>query len=315
MSKRAARPMAGADPVLVVGTVAYDTIKTPFGSAERVLGGSACYFSGASSLFAPTHLVSVVGEDFDHAELGFLAQRGVDLSGLATVEGGRTFHWSGEYHFDMNTRTTHATDLNVLTGFDPVVPEAARRSPVVFLANIDPELQLKVLDQVASPRLVAADTMNFWIEGKPDPLRDVLARLDVLVINDEEARELAGTPHLTEAVGAIRDMGPGVVVVKKGEHGCLLANGEDLFVAPAFLLANVTDPTGAGDAFAGGFMGILASAGGLSDAALRRATVYGTACASLVIEDFGPGALAKATRRDIDARAERLAQFARFPEL
>ncbi|MDX1611383.1 MAG: PfkB family carbohydrate kinase, partial [Candidatus Thermoplasmatota archaeon] len=293
--------MTGPDPVLVVGTVAYDTIETPFEKAERVLGGSACYFATASSLFTPTQLVSIVGGDFEMAALDPLRERKVDLSGLEVREDEATFHWSGEYHYDMNTRTTKATDLNVLTSFDPVVPEGARDAPLVFLANIDPELQLDVLDQVNDPRLVAMDTMNFWIEGKADALHEVLQRVDILIINDEEARELADTPSLTQAMRDIQKMGPNAVVVKKGEHGCMLANGTHWFSAPAYLHADLHDPTGAGDAFAGGFMGTLASLEQTTDKALRKATVYGTACASLVIEAFGPHALSRASREDVEA--------------
>lgn len=303
------------DPVLVVGTVAYDTVKTPFAEAERVLGGSATYFAHAASLFSPVHMVSIVGDDFDLEELAHLQDRGVDMEGLEVLEGRQTFHWSGEYHYDMNARTTLATDLNVLTEFDPVVPGPARQAPLVFLANIDPGLQLKVLDQVEAPRLVAADTMNFWIEGKLDALKDVLDRIDILLINDEEARELAEEPGIVDAMREIQAMGPDAIVVKRGEHGSVLANGDHWFGAPAFLLADLHDPTGAGDAFAGGFMGTLAAQPEITDPVLRKASIYGTACASLVIEDFGPRGLQKVERGAIEDRARKLAHFARFPEI
>ncbi len=306
---------ASSDDVLVVGTVAYDTIKTPFDEVERVLGGSACYFSSASSLFTGTHIVSAVGHDFDMDALDFLAKRGVDLTGINVHDDQETFHWSGEYHYDMNARTTLATDLNVLEAFQPTVPASARSAPVVFLANIDPELQLDVLDQVPDGRLVAADTMNFWIEGKPKELKEVLSSIDILILNDEEARELADTPSLVEAIRRIQGLGPQAVVVKKGEHGCVLANRDHWFAAPAFIHADVRDPTGAGDAFAGGFMGTLAALDGVDDMGLRKAAVYGTACASIVIEDFGPAALAKATREDVESRARELSRFAQFPEI
>jgi sugar/nucleoside kinase (ribokinase family) len=304
-----------SEHVLVVGTVAYDTIETPFAEVDKALGGSATYFSSAASLFTQTHLVSVVGGDFEMGELAFLRDRDVDLSGIEVVDDGRTFHWSGEYHYDMNTRTTHATDLNVLEDFQPDVPDEAREAGLVFLANVDPELQLDVLDQLEADPFVAADTMNFWIEGKPEKLKDVLARVDALLINDEEAREMTDTPHLTEAMRRIQGLGPDIVVVKKGEHGCVLANGSDWFSAPAFLHADVTDPTGAGDAFAGGFLGTLAAEPDIDDDALRKATVYGTASASLVIEDFGPSSLEAASRDMLEKRAKRLEEFAQFPDI
>jgi len=303
-----------ADPLLVVGTVAYDNVETPFDRAETALGGSATYFSAAASLFTDAHVVSVVGGDFDVDELDPLRKRGVDLTGLEVREDGETFHWSGEYHYDMNTRTTHATDLNVLEDFQPEVPEAARSASLAFLANIEPALQLDVLDQLEAPEHVAADTMNFWIENAPGDLEEVLARVDSLLVNDEEAREIADTPGLAEAMRRIRSLGPEIVTVKKGEHGSVLADGEEWFAAPAFLHADVTDPTGAGDAFAGGFMGTLARADD-GERALRKAVVYGTAAASLVIEDFGPRGLLDASLADVQDRALELAQFAKFPSL
>jgi len=308
-------PEPSPDPVLVVGSIAYDTVKTPFDEVQKSLGGSATYFSGAASLFGEVDVVGTVGGDFDLDDLAFLEDRGVDLSGVEVREDGETFHWEGEYHYDMNTRTTHATDLNVLEDFEPVVPEHARDTPLVFLANIDPDLQLDVLDQLTGDPLVAMDTMNFWIENRPQALKDVLARVDVLLINDEEAREMADTPHLTEAMRRIQGLGPDIVVVKKGEHGSVLANGSEWFAAPAFLHADVTDPTGAGDAFAGGFMGTLAETHELDDDALRRGAVHGTAAASLVIEDFGPARLSQVDRGHLDKRAAQLGEFARFPPI
>ncbi len=303
------------DPVLVVGTVAYDTVKTPFDEIDKALGGSALYFSASASLFTDVHLVSIVGGDFDTDQLDPLRKRGVDLDGVDVLEDEATFHWEGEYHYDMNTRTTHATDLNALEAFQPTVPDDAQDAPLAFLANIDPTLQQDVLDQLTGDALVAADTMNYWIENTPHALRDVLANVDALLINDEEARELADTPSLVEAMRRIDALGPDVVTVKKGEHGSVLAHQDDWFAAPAFLHADVADPTGAGDAFAGGFMGTLAAEKTLTHRALRKAAVYGTAAASLVIEDFGPRALFDATRDDIEDRALELARFAKFPPL
>ncbi len=305
--------MPKPDPVLVVGTVAYDTVKTPFQDTERALGGSALYFSASASLFTDVHLVSVVGGDFDLNELNPLQERGVNLDGLHVEDDGQTFHWSGEYHYDMNTRTTHATDLNVLETFQPHVPEPAQATPLAFLANIDPTLQTLVLDQLTNQPLVAADTMNYWIENTPSELKNTLTRVDTLIINDEEARELANTPNLVEAMHRIQALGPDVITVKKGEHGSILMHQDEWFTAPAFLHADVTDPTGAGDAFAGGFMGTLASTDTITHQALRKATVYGTAAASIVIEDFGPRALLDATRDDLEQRAKDLARYAKFP--
>lgn len=307
--------MAKADPVVVVGTVAYDTVKTPFETAEKTLGGSALYFSASASLFTDVNLVSIVGGDFDLDALEPLKERGVDVTGLDVLEDEQTFHWEGEYHYDMNMRTTHATDLNALEAFQPELPEAYREAPLAFLANIDPNLQRDVLDQLTPEALVAADTMNYWIENTPQALQDVLAHVDTMLINDEEARELADTPSLVEAMRRIKALGPDVVTVKKGEHGSVLAHEGDWFAAPAFLHADVTDPTGAGDAFAGGFMGTLADESTVTHKSLRKAAVYGTAAASIVIEDFGPHALLDASRKDVEDRALELAQFARFPPL
>lgn len=304
-----------ADPVLVVGTVAYDTVKTPFDEADHALGGSATYFASAASLFTDVHVVSIVGGDFDLDELDYLRKRGTDLSGIQVEPDEETFHWSGEYDYDMNTRTTHATDLNVLTNFAPLVPINAETAPLCFLANIDPNLQLDVLDQLRNQRLVAADTMNFWIENTPQSLDEVLARVDTLIINDEEAREIGDTPDLIESMRRVQGLGPEIVVCKKGEHGALLANRSNWFAAPAFLHADLHDPTGAGDAFAGGFMGTLAAVDEITDTTLRRAVVYGTAAASIAIEDFGPRALAKATLDEVEDRARELAKFSRFPPI
>jgi len=245
--------------ILVVGSVAYDTVKTPFGRAEKVLGGSASFFSAAASFFAPVKLVGVVGSDFGQKELEVLKGRDVDLEGLERAEG-KTFHWKGEYSNDLNSRETICTDLNVFEFFKPKIPAAYRKAEHVFLGNIDPVLQRGVLDQVEKPRLVACDTMNFWIAGKPKELRDTLGRVDVLLVNDAEARQLSGEWNVVKAARAIRAMGPRTLVVKKGEHGVLMFSEHGSFAAPAFPLEDVFDPTGAGDTFAGGFVGYLAGA-------------------------------------------------------
>ena len=275
------------NPILAVGSVAFDTIRNPFGEATRVVGGSATYFSIAASFFTQIRLVAVVGDDFAGREQLFDG-RAIDLAGLQSVPG-ETFRWKGEYGFDLNNRETIYTKLNVFEQFHPVIPEAYRSSPIVFLGNIHPRLQLEVLDQVTKPRLVAADTMNLWIETTPDDLREVLKRVDVLIINDSEARELSGEANLVKAARTIRAMGPSTVVIKRGEHGVLMTRPGDgeFFAAPAMPLEEVFDPTGAGDTFAGGFIGSLAACNDLDGAAMARAIIYGSTIASFTVEDFG----------------------------
>jgi sugar/nucleoside kinase (ribokinase family) len=281
--------------ILVVGSVAYDTVETPFGRAERVLGGSASFFSVAASFFAPVNLVGVVGEDFGEQQLRAFRERPIDLEGLERMEG-KTFHWQGKYSLDLNSRDTVCTDLNVFEFFRPKIPAPYRGSEVVFLGNIDPVLQREVLDQVQAPRLVACDTMNFWIRGKRQELLDTLRKVQILLVNDAEARELSGEWNLVKAARAIRAMGPRIVVLKKGEHGALMFTDGGAFVAPAFPLETVLDPTGAGDTFAGGFLGHLASAGEPSEAALRRAVIMGSTLASFCVEGFSLDRLLALTR-------------------
>jgi sugar/nucleoside kinase (ribokinase family) len=294
--------------ILVVGSVAYDTVETPFGRAERVLGGSASFFAVAASFFLPVNLVGVVGRDFGEQQLAAFRGRGIDLEGLERMDG-ETFHWQGRYSYDLNSRETVCTDLNVFEFFKPKIPERYRRSEYVFLGNIDPVLQREVLDQVARPRLVACDTMNFWIEGKPGELRRTLERVDVLLINDAEARQLSGEWNIVKAARAIRALGPRTLIVKKGEHGVLMFTEDGSFAAPAYPLEDVFDPTGAGDTFAGGFVGYLASALGPRDAAahpddvvLRRAVVMGSTLASFCVEAFSLDRLLRLTRAEIDER-------------
>jgi sugar/nucleoside kinase (ribokinase family) len=297
--------------ILVVGSVAYDTVETPFGRAERVLGGSASFFSVAASFFTPVNLVGVVGHDFGEAQLAAFRGRAIDLGGLERMEG-KTFHWQGTYSKDLNSRETICTDLNVFEFFEPKIPVPYRRSEVVFLGNIDPELQLRVLEQVASPQLVACDTMNFWIHGKLRELRRTLEKVQVLLINDQEARELSGEWNLVKAARVIRAMGPRTLVVKKGEHGVLMFADEGCFSAPALPLEVVVDPTGAGDTFAGGFLGHLASSGQQGDAALRRAVVMGSTMASFCVEAFSLDRLLTLTQAEIQQRYaafERLTTF------
>lgn len=300
--------------ILVVGSVAYDTVETPFGRAERVLGGSASFFSVAASFFTPVNLVGVVGEDFGEEQLAAFRDRRIDLEGLERMAG-QTFHWQGKYSLDLNSRETIRTDLNVFEFFKPRIPASYRSSEAVFLGNIDPVLQRDVLAQVARPRLVACDTMNFWIDGKPKELRETLRKVQVLLINDAEARELSGESNLVKAARAVREMGPRTLVVKKGEHGAMMFTEDGTFAAPAFPLEEVFDPTGAGDTFAGGFLGYLASTGEQGDAALRRAVVMGSALASFCCEAFSLDRLLTLTRKEIEERYGLFQDLTRFESL
>jgi len=271
--------------LLVVGSVAFDSVATPFGQVDEVLGGSGTYFSTSASFFTDVRLVAVVGEDFPPQHRSFLASRKIDLAGLQTAPGA-TFRWKGKYGFDLNEAQTLETHLNVFQTFKPELPEAYRESDFVFLANIDPELQLDVLKQVRRPQLVACDTMNYWIEGKRQALLKTLPYVDILIINEAETRQLAGEPNLLKAARAVLTMGPKTLIVKRGEYGVLLVSEHTIFAAPAFPLESVFDPTGAGDTFAGGFMGYLAATRNLSEASVRKATVFGSVMASFVVEDF-----------------------------
>jgi sugar/nucleoside kinase (ribokinase family) len=292
--------------ILVVGSVAFDTIETPFGKAERVLGGSASFFSVAASFFVPVRLVGVVGNDFGEKHLAVFRDREIDIEGLERMEGD-TFHWAGRYSYDLNSRETICTDLNVFEFFKPKIPTRYRASEHVFLGNIDPVLQRDVLEQVERPRLVACDTMNFWIDGKPEELRRTLEQVDVLLVNDAEARQLSGEWNVVKAARAIRAMGPRTLIVKKGEHGVLMFSEEGSFAAPAYPLEEVFDPTGAGDTFAGGFLGYLAGAEtpaspAALDDTLRRAVIMGSTLASFSVEAFGLDRLLTLTRDEIGAR-------------
>ena len=286
-------------------------MKTPFGAVSRVVGGAATYFSIAASFFTDVRLVAVVGDDFTEEQMRVFADRRIDLTGLQRVPG-ETFRWKGEYSFDLNTRETIYTHLNVFDQFRPVLPESYRRTPFVFLANIHPTLQSEVLDQVHEPRFVAADTMNYWIRGTPKELRAVLGRVNALVINDEEARELSGEPNLVKAARAIQRMGPQLLVIKRGEYGVLMTRDLGFFAAPGLPLESVADPTGAGDTFAGGFMGYLASAAEINDAVVTRAIIAGSALASFAVEDFGLDRLLRLTSaalRDRFVEFKRLTHF------
>jgi sugar/nucleoside kinase (ribokinase family) len=294
--------------VLVVGSVAFDTIETPHGKRERCLGGSASYFGLAARLFTPVQLVSVVGEDFPAAYRELLAAANVDLAGLE-AQRGKTFFWSGRYSADMNARQTVQVDLNTFGGFAPKVPAAFRDTRFVFLANGSPRTQASVLDQVREPRLVVADTMNLWIEHEKDDLLALLQRIDGLILNDEEARMLTGESNLIRAGERVLGLGPKLVILKKGEHGAFLFSTFFQFALPAYPTSAVVDPTGAGDSFAGGFMGYLASHGTLNVGHMKRAIAYGTVTASVTVEGFGIDALAACTREQIERRYGDLVQF------
>jgi sugar/nucleoside kinase (ribokinase family) len=287
--------------LVVIGTVAFDSVKTPFGSRERTLGGSATYFAVAASFFTPVSMVAVVGEDFPEELITSLGQRGIDTRGVVRTSG-ETFRWKGEYGHDLNEARTLETHLNVLERFNPQLPDSYQDARFLFLANIDPVLQLQVRRQVRRPVLVAADTMNFWIQGKRADLLRTLAEIDLLVINDAEARMLADEPSLVRAARSIRAMGPRSVIVKRGEYGVALFGEGDTFAAPAFPLEDVLDPTGAGDSFAGGMMGYLSATDDLSLPGLRKAMAYGTIIASYNIEAFSLERMKQISRGDVDKR-------------
>jgi len=297
--------------LLVVGSVALDDIDAPAGSVKSVLGGAASYCAIAASYFVRTQAVGVTGDDFPQEHLDFLASRGVDLAGVTRAPG-RTFRWGGRYHSSLNQRDTLFTELGVFESFDPVLPPEYLDAEWVFLANIHPALQRAVLEQTRAPRFSAMDTMNFWIDGERAELEKTLSRVAGLVINDEEARQLTGVSNLLGAADAIRALGPTTVIVKRGEHGALLFDDAGVFAAPAFPLREVQDPTGAGDSFAGGFMGALASGGSLAADAMRRAVIYGSVLASFCVERFSLDRFRTLTRDEIDARFEQFRGLTRF---
>ena len=300
--------------ILVVGSVAFDTVETPFGQGNEVLGGSATYFSTAASFFAGVRLVAVVGEDFPAEHREFLQSRNIDLAGLQ-VAPGRTFRWKGRYGYDLNEAQTLETHLNVFEGFQPKLPESFRDTEIVFLANIDPELQLEVVRQVKRPRLIACDTMNFWISGKREALVRTLREVDILVINEGETRQLADEANLVKAARAVLAMGPKTLVVKRGEYGVLVFGDHSIFSAPAYPLEEVFDPTGAGDTFAGGFIGYLAATGDFSEATIRKATVFGSVMASFTVEDFSLDRLRRVTWPEIEDRFRKFQVLTAFEGL
>ncbi len=300
--------------LLAVGTVAFDSIETPRGKADRIVGGAATYITLAASYFTrPVHLVSVVGDDFPESELQHMQSKGIDLEGLQILHGERSFFWAGRYHDNMNARDTLETQLNVLADFDPVIPPSFRRPKFLMLGNLTPAVQQRVLDQLDErPRLVVLDTMNFWMNTAMDSLMEVIAQTDVLVINDEEARQLSGEHSLVKASEKILRMGPSTLVIKKGEHGALLFGSDSIFFAPALPLSEVFDPTGAGDTFAGGFVGYLAQTADLSFENMKRAVIYGSAMASFCVERFGIERLKNLTDIDIKKRVEAFVKLVNF---
>lgn len=300
--------------ILVVGSVAFDSVETPFGHGHEVLGGSATYFSTSASFFTGVSLVAVVGEDFPEEHRSFLLSRNIDLSGLQ-VASGKTFRWKGRYGFDLNEAQTLETHLNVFEGFQPRLPENFCGAEVVFLANIDPELQMEVVRQVKRPRLIACDTMNFWIGGKRDALVRTLGQVDILIINEGETRQLANEPNLIKAAKAILALGPKTLVVKRGEYGVLVFGEHSIFSTPAYPLEEVFDPTGAGDTFAGGFIGYLAATGNFTDAAIRKATVFGSVMASFTVEDFSLDRLRSVSWQDIEDRFRKFQALTSFEGL
>ena len=297
--------------ILVVGSVALDTIKTPFGRCKDVLGGSATYFSASASLFSPVNLVAAVGRDFPAKYVNFLKKKRIDVKGL-TRERGKTFRWVGEYGWDFSDPRTIATHLNVFANFNPDIPREYRNDRNVFLANIDPELQQRVLRQMKEPELVACDTMNYWIENKRKSLVKLLKKVDIFFLNESEAKELTGTASLIKAARAILKFGPKTIIVKRGEHGSVLFSGKSVFSAPAYLIESVFDPTGAGDTFAGGVMGYLAAKNNRNPDNLRKAIAYGGVMATFAVEDFSLGRLGSVKRSDITKRFKKFRELTRF---
>lgn len=301
--------------LLVVGSLGLDSVVTPFDKVSDALGGSAVYISLASSYFSgPVYLVGVVGGDFPKAYLNTLEEHNVDLEGLQIVESGKTFKWSGKYHYDLNVRDTLLTELNVFEKFDPIIPEKFRKSKYICLGNIDPVLQIKVLDQMTDPQFVVCDTMNYWIERKKDELLQLLKRVNVLIINDSEARLLAQEPNLIKASRLIKELGPEILIIKKGEHGALLFAEDIIFSAPAYPMEMIYDPTGAGDSFAGGFTGYLHKTRDLSASNMKRAIIYGSAMASFCVEKFSTKGLESLSNLRIQDRYREFLNLSRCDE-
>lgn len=300
--------------ILVVGSVALDSIATPFGQVEEILGGSAAYFSTSASFFTDVNLLAVIGDDFPREHVDFLSSRNINLDGLMRVPG-KTFRWRGRYEYDLNEAHTLDTQLNVFETFQPQLPEHYRAAEYVFLANIDPDIQRAALKQVAAPELVACDTMNFWIDGKREALLRTLALVDILIINEAEVRQLAQEPNLVKAAAIVRSHGPKTLVVKRGEYGVLMFGEGSIFSAPAYPLEEVFDPTGAGDTFAGGFFGYLAATRNLTEVNLRKAIIFGTVMASFTVEKFSLDRLKEINHEDISNRFKRIKLLTYFSDM
>lgn len=301
--------------LLVVGSVGLDSVYTPFDKMENALGGSATYISLAASYFSgPIHFVGIVGEDFPKEYIKLLEDHNIDLEGLQIVNGGKTFRWAGKYHYDLNVRDTLSTELNVFQNFDPIIPEKFRKAQFVCLGNIDPVLQIRVLEQLNSPRFIVCDTMNYWIERKKKELIELLKKVNVLIINDSEARLLSHEPNLIKAAKIIQAMGPNILAIKKGEHGALLFVEDQIFSAPAYPLESIFDPTGAGDTFAGGFIGYLHKTQDLSPENLKCAVVYGSAMASFCVEKFSTKGLEELQYYRILDRVREFRKISSFDE-
>lgn len=300
--------------LLIVGTVAFDAIETPFGKTDKILGGAATYIGLSAAHFnVQSAIVSVVGGDFPNTYLDLLTDKNIDISGIEKIESGKTFFWSGRYHNDLNTRDTLDTQLNVLADFNPVVPDNFKDASVVMLGNLHPNIQISVLDQMTKkPDLVVLDTMNFWMDCALDELKQVMQRIDVITINDEEARQLSGEYSLVKAAEVIHQMGPQYIVIKKGEHGALLFHDNNVFFAPALPLKEVFDPTGAGDTFAGGFAGYMAQQGKVSFEQMKNAVIYGSNMASFCVEQFGTQRMEQLTKKEVDTRLQQFKQLTQF---
>jgi sugar/nucleoside kinase (ribokinase family) len=300
--------------IVIVGTVAFDALETPFGKTNKIVGGSALYASWSASNFVKDiQLVSVVGDDYDFEEIKSLEERGVITEGLQVKKGEKSFFWSGKYHMDMNTRDTLATELNVLGDFDPVLPGSYKNPEFVMLGNLTPQVQMKVLDQLQSrPKLIMMDTMNFWMETQLEALHEVIKKVDLLAVNDAEARQLTGEYSIIKAANKILTMGPKYLIIKKGEHGALLFHGNNVFFAPALPLEEVFDPTGAGDTFAGGFIGYLAATRDVSFDNMKRAVIFGSALASFCVEKFGNERLKEITKDELDERVQEFIELVHF---
>ncbi len=301
--------------LLVVGSVAFDAVQTPFGEREKMLGGSATHFSLSASFFTDVRVVGVVGEDFSASEFDVFAKRGIDTSDIERIENGKTFFWRGRYDFDLNTAHTLDTQLNVFADFKPKLSDAARQTPYIFLGNIQPDLQREVNQSITNKKLVALDTMNLWIDIAHESLIETIKDVDVMIINDAEARQLADEPNLHKAARKIRLMGPKTLIIKRGEYGAAMFSDSGYFTIPAYPLESVFDPTGAGDTFAGGLMGYLANHDSVDDATLRRAMIYGSVMASFNVEEFGTERVARLTHEEINERFREFKRMTHFEEV